>query len=70
MAQFVDAQLSEVYLTFVPVDVDEAYGVGIGLVAADVESAAGITHHGSGITDLIGQGIVGMTDGLRLMDVP
>ena len=69
MAQFVDAQLPDVDLPRVTIDLDEAHGVGIGLVAADMECAAGITRHGRRIADLFLQGVVGMTDGLRLVDV-
>ena len=52
------------------VDVDHADGVGISLVAADMECAARVACHGGGVGEGVHvHGVVGVPEGLGLVDM-
>ena len=69
MAQLIYPKLLDGHGSLMLVDIDEAYRMGIGLVATNVERAARISHHRSRITHLLLHAILLMAYGLRLMDV-
>ena len=70
MPQLVDTQLAHGDLATMVVDVDHANGMGIGLVAADVEGATRIACHRGRVGDgFHGHGVFRVSQGLWLVDM-
>ena len=68
MKLFVDTEARQCYIATVMVDVNKADGVGVFLIATDVQRAAGITYDTGGV-DRDGFVFTGVAEGLRAMDM-